>query len=399
MSDTQDLQHSCSPLVDHVPGASTEDGSGTGFTTARHYGAPLVEQSRVDEGEPGVIDGWDHTALRVSGPEAATWLNGFISQKVDAMAPGSASHGLLLDAQGRVEHIFGIAAVQENTFLLDVPGDGSALQDFLNKMVFWSQVEVDTPELTRLSLVNPHALHDTATTEPGRAGTSSPFGESVQYWSTRTLGGRPVTDLWIPRDRVTGLWDAVVADGARPTGGWAEDALRIRDRWPELGVDTDDKLIPHEVSAYIGEDVPGADGATQLARADDIPTTSAVHLNKGCYRGQETVSRVHNLGRPPRQLVVLQLDGSVQRTPEPGTPVTAGGRTVGRIGRTVQDADFGPVALALVKRQVVEKLATAAEVPPLTVDGIDVSVDPDDIHVDTSVRPGRAAVNKLKGKI
>lgn len=405
-----------SPLVDHVPGASTEDGSGaTGehpATTARHYGRPLIEQSLVDNGAVGVIDGWAHTPILVTGTDAATWLNGFISQKVDAMTAGTASHGLILDAQGRVEHAFGIAAVDTDTFLLDCPGDSDAgaLRDFLTRMIFWSQVEVTAPEISLISVVNGP--------ESSGAGTGTPDGfaglpDTVQFWTARTLGGHRVTDLWVQTPSATQVWDALVdgapgartgaETGAQPVGGWAADALRIRDRWPLVGVDTDDRLIPHEIPAYIGDDTPSAHGATQLARDDEGPTVAAVHLNKGCYRGQETVSRVHNLGRPPRTLVVLHLDGSAQTTPEVGSPVTAGGRTVGRIGLTVQDADEGPVALALVKRQVIEKLAAdrdsgGSSTPALTVDGVDAAVDPDDVVVDNSVRPGRAAVNKLTGK-
>ena len=74
-----------------------------------------------------------------------------------------------------------------------------------------------------------------------------------------------------------------------------------------------------------------------------------MHLDKGCYRGQETVARVHNLGKPPRMLVLLHLDGSADR-PATGDPVLAGGRTVGRLGTVVDHVDEGPIALALLKR-------------------------------------------------
>lgn len=404
-----------SPLVDYVPGASTEDGSGFEghqgllVATARHYGRPLIEQSLVDEGGSGVVDGWSHTAIMVTGSDAATWLNDLISQKVDAMTVGSSTHGLILDIQGRVDHAFGISAVDDGTFLLDAPGDSdaTALADFLSRMVFWSQVEVSTPELSLISVVNPDALPAAAAgtgVPEGVSGLSGGPADSVRYWSVRTLGGHPVTDVWVDTARLADCWDALVSAGAQPVGGWAADALRIRDRRPLLGIDTDERVIPHEVPGFIGDDTPSAHGATQLARADDGPTMSAVHLNKGCYRGQETVSRVHNLGRPPRQLVVLQLDGSGQSLPEVGAAVLAGTRSVGRIGLTVQDADDGPVALALVKRQVIEKLAAdretgGHETPPLTVDGVDAAVDPDDIVVDNTVRPGRAAVDRLRGKI
>lgn len=385
-----------SPIVAHVAAASTQDGSGVESVTARHYGAPLVEQTRVDEGAVGLADGWDRVALLVTGEEARGWLNGFISQKVDAAAPGTATDGLLLDAQGRVEQAFGISVVEVDGFpavVLDVAADhADSLEDFLRKMVFWAQVEITRPHLTRLSLLGREADPDFP--GPGRAGTTTPLSAHARFWRTRVTSGVPVTDLWVPREDLTVVWDALVGTGAHPTGGAAVDAWRLRDRRPVLGVDTDERLIPHEVPFWIGT---GIDGATHLADAAEGPTNAAVHLNKGCYRGQETVSRVHNLGRPPRLLVLLQLDGSAGRLPETGADVTAGGRTVGRVGTPVQDADYGPVALALVKRAVVEAV-TEGTAPPLQADGVDAAIDRDDLHVDRSVRPGRAAVNRLRGR-
>jgi folate-binding Fe-S cluster repair protein YgfZ len=398
VSDLHGSAASVSPLVGHVAGASTEDGTGNGpaagHLTARHYGSPLVEQQRRDEGVPGVVDGWDHVALVVEGAGGREWINGFISQKTDAMSTGTATSSLLLDAHGRVEQVFGIAAPADGVLLLDVAAErADALQDFLTKMMFWADVTVQRPALARLSVVG--TLPGTDSPGPGRSGTDAPAAvPSAAYWTTRTAGALPVTDLWVPRDAVADAWDALVAAGAEPTGGMAADALRVRDRRPLLGVDTDARLIPHEVPAFLG--TVGAE-ATRLADAAEGPTAAAVHLNKGCYRGQETVSRVQNLGQPPRRLVLLQLDGSLNQMPAVGADITAGGRTVGRIGRTVQDADFGPVALALVKRQVIEAVA-AGTAPPLEVDGVAAAVDPDDLRVDDSVKPGRAAVDRLRGK-
>lgn len=395
-----------SPIVAHVAAASTQDGTGVESVTARHYGVPLVEQTRVDEGDRGLVDGWDRAAVLVTGPESRSWLNGFISQKIDAAVPGTATDGLLLDARGRVEQSFGVSVVDlpggDGTpvpaVLLDIAADrADDFTGFLRKMVFWAQVEVTRPDLARLSV-----LRDAGFPGDGHAGTGGPRSgdgsgdlcPQARFWRTRTTSGVPVTDLWVPREDLTDVWDTLVAAGFRPTGGAAVDAWRMRDRVPVPGTDTDDRTIPHEVPAWIGVE---SAAATQLAVADDGPTSSSVHLNKGCYRGQETVSRVHNLGQPPRRLVLLQLDGSAGRLPDTGSPVTAGGRTVGRAGAPVQDADYGPVVLALVKRAVVEAAATGT-VPPLQVDGVDAAVDRDDLHVDRSAKPGRVAVDRLKGR-
>ena len=134
-------------------------------------------------------------------------------------------------------------------------------------------------------------------------------------------------DLVVPRGQAAECRQRLIDAGVRPAGVWAYEAHRVAAKRPRLGVDTDERTIPHEVG-WIG---------------------TAVHLDKGCYRGQETVARVHNLGKPPRMLVVLHLDGSSDR-PATGDPVLAGGRAVGRLGTVVDHVDEGPIALALLKR-------------------------------------------------
>jgi hypothetical protein len=117
--------------------------------------------------------------------------------------------------------------------------------------------------------------------------------------------------------------------GDRPLAGtWAAEALRVAAWRPRLGFETDHRTIPHELDWM----------------------RTAVHLHKGCYRGQETVARVHNLGRPPRRLVFLHLDGSGHVLPDPGAPVTSGGRVMGRLTSVARHYVDGPIALAVVKR-------------------------------------------------
>jgi folate-binding protein YgfZ len=138
------------------------------------------------------------------------------------------------------------------------------------------------------------------------------------------------TDLLVPRAALADVADRLTAAGATPAGLWAYEALRVGDRRPRLGLETDHRTIPHEVG-WIG---------------------TAVHLDKGCYRGQETVARVHNLGRPPRRLVLLHLSGERDELPPAGTPLLLDGRAVGFLGTAVHHHELGPVALAVVKRTV-----------------------------------------------
>jgi tRNA-modifying protein YgfZ len=152
------------------------------------------------------------------------------------------------------------------------------------------------------------------------------------------------------------------ADAAGPAAGlWAFEALRIERGEPRFGIDTDHRTIPNEVG-WIGP---------------------AVHLDKGCYRGQETVARVHTLGRPPRRLVLLHLDGSENRLPPAGSPVSLDGRDVGFVGSSARHHELGPIALALVKRNVAVDATVEVDSMPATQE---VLVDPE---VGLHVRPLR----------
>jgi hypothetical protein len=156
-------------------------------------------------------------------------------------------------------------------------------------------------------------------------------------------------DLLVPRAQRSEFLARLQASGATPAGTWAFEALRVEARRPRLGFETDHRTIPHEIG-FIG---------------------SAVHLDKGCYRGQETVARVHNLGKPPRSLVLLHLSGESDELPAPGTPVELDGRAVGFLGTAVHHYELGPIALAVIKRSIAEDPARAG----LTVADLSVSVD------------------------
>lgn len=333
----------------------------------------------------GVIDRSMRHVLRVSGPDRLEYLNTLLSQKLDDAAPGLATEALDLDPQGRVLHHMGVT-VRESDVLLDVSAVGAeSLNRYLTMMIFRSDVAIDDAGLAILSVAGPKAdkvLAAAGLPQPavGAAdaasladGDGSPFaGAVVRRASWPGDGAR---DVFVARDNLTAAWDALVAAGAAPTGLMAWEAERVVALHGEPGLDVDEKMIPHECRAWIG-------GAHDPA---------AVHLDKGCYRGQETVSRVHNLGRPPRTLVLLQLDGSAASLPEPGDPVEAGRRTVGRVGTVVDHCEYGPIALALVRRNSQEGVE-------LTAGGAAAAVDPSTVDRDDGVRPGRAAVDKLRGR-
>src|SRR5205823_12519370 len=205
-----------------------------------------------------------------------------------------------------------------------------ALVEFLESMRFMLRVEVaDLSEDHAVLTVLGPAASDTADGLDGvRASLKpGPFG---------------AIDLIVARDGLPDAAAGLVRPGAVPAGMWAFEALRIAAHVPRLGLDTDHRTIPHEVGWI----------------------ETAVQLNKGCYRGQETVARVHNLGHPPRRLVFLNLDGSEDRLPGHGDPVELDGATVGFTGSAARHYELGPIGLALVKRTVpVDATLQAGGVP------------------------------------
>src|SRR6185312_1997235 len=203
--------------------------------------------------------------------------------------------------------------------------------------------------------------------------TATPLddGGFVRRMPVHPDGPAIALDVVVPRDQVRAWHDRLEAAGLRPAGVWTFEAHRVAGLRPRLGVDTDERTIPHEVG-WIG---------------------TAVNLDKGCYRGQETVARVHNLGKPPRMLVLTHLDGSATR-PVAGSPLTADGRAVGRLGTVVDHVDLGTVALALVKRALAADTALLAS----TEDGeVAVTIDPATVAAASGVGAGRAAVDRLRG--
>ena len=169
-----------------------------------------------------------------------------------------------------------------------------------------------------------------AHTEPGAGAALIEFLDRMRFLSRVEVA--PVDDrVVIGRYRdglVTELVDDVTTVEGTPVGVLAWEALRIAEGLPRFGLDTDERTIPNEVGL--------------LGRA--------VHLDKGCYRGQETVARVHNLGRPPRRLTLLHLDGSVEHLPAHGADVLWGDKVVGRIGSSARHHELGPIALVNLKR-------------------------------------------------
>ncbi len=319
-----------SPLL-KLPGAVEASWPDEGV--AAHYGDPMREQ-RAAEASAALFDRSNRGVLRITGPDRLSWLHSLTTQRLDGLAAGTAAQALILSPNGHVEHHLTLTDDGTAVWLHVEPGTAAALAEFLDSMRFMLRVEVAdvSQDYAVLTVLGPGGgdLASGLDTVAARV-NPGPFG---------------AIDLVVARDLLPEVAGQLVRRGAAAAGMWAFEALRIAARVPRLGLDTDHRTLPHEVGWI----------------------DAAVHLNKGCYRGQETVARVHNLGHPPRRLVFLHLDGSADRLPAHGDPVELAGdengKAIGFTGSAARHYELGPIGLALVKRTVpVDETLLAAGIP------------------------------------
>jgi folate-binding protein YgfZ len=313
-----------------------------------HFGDPLREQRALATGA-GVVDRSNRDVLQVSGVERLSWLHTICSQHVSDLTDGDATEALVLSPHGHVEQHWQVAELDDVVWIDTEPGAAPVVLDYLQKMRFLKRVEpVDvSADWAVLSVVGPKTMD--VLTAAGLPVPSVGHAETVAgsgFVRRMPWPGADAADVVVSAADRDAALDRLHTAGAAPAGIWAYEALRVEARRPRLGFETDHRTIPHEIG-FIG---------------------SAVHLQKGCYRGQETVARVQNLGKPPRRMVLLHLAGESDELPPPGTPVESGGRAVGFLGTAVQHHELGPVALAVIKRALPDDAA-------LVVDGGSAAID------------------------
>lgn len=262
-----------------------------------HFGEPNKEQRVLDEGLAWA-DLSHHEIIAIAGEDRLTWLHSLTTQFLENLPVNQWVSALILDPQGHIEHQFNLVDDGSTVWLTLDPGRAQPLIQHLQKMKFMMRVEVRdvSGEYALLRL-------------PG---------------VTDELGG-PFSI--VPRSELM-QWRARLNESAIQVGTWALDAQRVAARRPRIGFETDYKSIPNELGLL----------------------NKSVHMNKGCYRGQETVAKIANLGAPPRRLVLLHLDGSVVTIPNVGADVEKDGVKVGFIGTIARHYELGTIALAVVKR-------------------------------------------------
>jgi folate-binding protein YgfZ len=292
---------------------------------AAHYGDPMREQRAMTEGQV-LVDRSNRGVVRITGPDRLTWLHSLTSQHLERLAPGSTADALILSPQGHLEHYLTLTDDGVATWAHVEPGTAPALVDYLNSMRFMTRVEVEdlSGELVVQTLAGPLPAEGGRLSGTDAASSLASARITAEGVAEAITTGPFGIDLIVQPDAAGKL-------GATVAGMWAFEAARIAGRVARPGLDTDHKTLPHEVG-MIG---------------------TAVHLNKGCYRGQETVARIHNLGHPPRRLVFLHLDGSVDRLPAHGSPITLpDGTPIGFAGSAARHFELGPIGLGLIKRTV-----------------------------------------------
>jgi tRNA-modifying protein YgfZ len=296
-----------------------------------HFGAPFEEQKDLATGS-GAVDLSNRVVIKITGVERLSWLDSISSHAVANLKNNECATTLILSPHGHVEHELHVVEFNETCFLIAETGTADELISYFTKMKFMSRIEIELA--TDLAVVFepirevvtelPTWLSPVEFAELGlTAAGSSAGGDQSRYLLKRPakFAGREVI---IPKADVTNY-----LQGKPQAGSWAYNALRIAAGVPRMA-DLDHKTLPHEIG-LIGP---------------------AVHLSKGCYRGQETVARLHNLGKPPRRLTLLYLEAGDNELPKHGDEVQLSDSSVGIIAAAAQHYEFGPIALALIKRSV-----------------------------------------------
>lgn len=309
---------------------------------AAHYGDPMREQRLLAgaNGKPGtaIVDLSHRGVVTVTGPDRLSWLNTLSSQQLTNLRPRTGTELLLLSIQGRIDFDARMVDDGATSWLIVEAAEAAPLAKWLTSMKFMLRVEVEDVSGQWAVIGSTVAVEDWSEYLVWRDPWPGigPGGYSYATVAEELHPGRERTwmEYLIPAGKL------LSAVGDRPLAGvWAAEALRIAAWRPRMGAETDDKTIPHEL---------------------DLLRT-AVHLAKGCYKGQETIARVHNLGHPPRRLVFLQLDGSQHTLPAAGSAVLAGERPVGTVTSVAQHYEMGPIALALIKRNVDPELVLTVD--------------------------------------
>lgn len=335
------------------------------FGVATAYGNSLTEQRSLLAGG-AIVDLSHQGVIELTGPDRLSWLDSLLSQRLDNLKPGQSAETLLLDPHGHVQHAMRVIEDGETTWLLVDEGRSEELAKWLLKMRFMKQVEIidRSAELMTLGffgalpeVLAPLVAQPTGIpliwTDPWQA-----VAEGGWQYSAAVHPGADwnYAEALIARSAANELVVLIESGQLAVAGTDALEALRIAAWRPRIASEGDANALPHEF--------------------DWLRT--AVHLNKGCYRGQETVAKVHNLGHPPRRLAFLSLDGVDVVVPEPGAVVLDGDAEVGHITSAARHYEEGVIALAILKRNANPEAELVVLVDDVRIPATQVVIVPPD---------------------
>jgi tRNA-modifying protein YgfZ len=274
----------------------------------------------------GLVDRSERGKLALTGSEAKPFLQGQVTNDIEALEPGKGCYAAFLTHKGKMLGDMRVLDLGDE-LLLDT--ERVALQELFNmirRSKLGSDVELHkrTLELGELSLIGPHARRIAGADALGRR----------EHDSVRAqVGGVRVTlvatdvgvDVFCAAADTASVRAALEAAGAVPVSEDAAEVVRVEHGRPRYGVDLDEGVIPQE--AGLNE--------------------RAVSFTKGCYVGQETVARLFYRGKPNRHLRGLRLSA----LGSPGDVLRVGEKQVGKLASVVVSPAHGPIALALVRRE------------------------------------------------
>jgi tRNA-modifying protein YgfZ len=285
----------------------------------------LDAQYRQLREECGLLDRGERGVVLVKGPDAAEYLQGQLTNDVEALEVGDGQYAALLDRKGHMQADMRVLRPGAEEILVDTEAPARAtVVRHLSMYSIGREVEVAdvTDERTILSLIGPRAVEVAgAAALPENACEDS----TVAGTGCLAVGTRDGIDLVAAAADAERLRQALLAAGAVEVAAEAAEILRIEAGVPRYGAEVGSETMPAEVGIV----------------------EQAVSFTKGCYIGQETVARLHYKGRPNRHLRGLRLSAPVR----PGTPLRLGEKEVGRLGGACVSPAFGPIALAILRRE------------------------------------------------
>jgi tRNA-modifying protein YgfZ len=307
----------------------------------------LDGQYRALREDAGMLDRSERGKLVVRGREAIEYLQGQLTNDLEAISPGSGCYSALLDRKGHMRADMRVLLLDEDVVWLDAEAIGTEpLRRHLETYKIGREVEIDdeTGDRALVSVIGPTAAEVTG------AGPLSPEHAHREL----EIGGAPAravatdvgVDLIASRRDADAVLAALADAGAVEVSEAAAEIVRVESGRPRFGAEMTDATIPAE--AGIDE--------------------RAVSFTKGCYIGQETVARLHYKGKPNRHLRGLRLE----RPANPGEPIGLGERELGTIGTACVSPAHGPIALAIVRREAApgDRVSVGDDASPAEVVGL-----------------------------